>query len=159
MGLITMEGAAFCDCAQRLLAVPTADEADLRSVVSRAYYGAYHHCKRFMIDVLKIRPPEGGSSLHNKLPFALANTSHPVIVAIGHKLETHRRNRNDSDYDLLKRSAGTRPNAACVVREIQTLRYQIDQFNEPPEKLSQMQKSVEAHFQLNLIGWSIITRL
>jgi hypothetical protein len=69
-------------------------EAELRSAVSRAYYGAFHTA-RLKIEACGVCLPESAEA-HKKACFCLAVVSKPASAM----LETLRRKRNEADYRL-----------------------------------------------------------
>ena len=46
-----MDGTEFIALAGKLVAVPAADEATYRTAISRAYYGAFHVARSFLVEL------------------------------------------------------------------------------------------------------------
>jgi uncharacterized protein (UPF0332 family) len=89
-----MIGRDFLLVAQRLLAGAT--EADWRSAVSRAYYGAFHVARQLMGD-LGFTVPQADRA-HAYLWLRLSNCGHVQLTEAGRALNDLRRERNWSDY-------------------------------------------------------------
>lgn len=95
-----MDPSEFLSLAIRLSASP--HEADLRSAVSRAYYGAFHIARGFIEDC-GIRFSDKklyGSDVHRKVRFCLRESGRYDVVRAGEKLGSLRDERNQADYDL-----------------------------------------------------------
>jgi len=91
-----MTGEDFLSVADSLL--EGSSEADWRSAVSRAYYGAFHVARRLLhqCGFLVV----SGEQAHAFMWMRLANSGHPDVVAAGKDLSELRRNRNWADYEL-----------------------------------------------------------
>lgn len=78
------------------------NEADLRSAVSRAYYGAFHMARQFLADCGLRFPAKDiyGAEIHNKVRYCLSESGSSDALVVGHKLRTLRSQRNRADYDL-----------------------------------------------------------
>jgi uncharacterized protein (UPF0332 family) len=86
----------FLVLATRLSASP--GEAELRSAVSRAYYGLFHTA-RLLIEACDVSCPESGEA-HDKIAKCLQNSQSPDVAAAGSKLNSFRTVRNHADYRL-----------------------------------------------------------
>ena len=73
-------------------------EVDWRNAASRAYYAAYHRCRRMAEDE-RLSIPEGGSA-HAALADALVNGINAPIRRIGLVLDLCRARRARADYDI-----------------------------------------------------------
>jgi uncharacterized protein (UPF0332 family) len=75
-------------------------EADWRTAASRAYYAAFHVCRRLMeqcgFDVPR------AEQAHAYLWLRLSNSGQPDIQQAGDNLRNLRTARNEADYDLNK---------------------------------------------------------
>lgn len=78
------------------------DEADLRTALSRAYYGAFHFVCRFLRDCgVRLSGKElYGADVHRKVRFCLNESGSPNARLAGEKLASLRQRRNEADYDL-----------------------------------------------------------
>jgi uncharacterized protein (UPF0332 family) len=92
-------------------------EAELRTAVSRAYYGAFHSARELIVDCGIAFPRKDllGSDIHRKVRFCLANAGHPDAISIANNLDSLRRQRNLADYDL-----ATGKFTALHVRQVRT---------------------------------------
>jgi uncharacterized protein (UPF0332 family) len=89
----------FLELAQRLAAGP--GEAELRSAVSRAYYGLFH-AARILVAACEVTTPESAEA-HTKVCLCLQNSGHPQLEGAGRKLASFRNIRNRADYQLTDR--------------------------------------------------------
>jgi uncharacterized protein (UPF0332 family) len=91
-----MTGLDFVHLAKQLAAGST--EAEWRSAVSRAYYGAFHVARQLMTELgfAVARADRAHSYLSRRLLAA----SIPQVKQAGSDLNTLRGNRNEADYDL-----------------------------------------------------------
>ena len=74
------------------------EEADRRSAVSRAYYGAFHEA-RALLRRCGISLPKT-EQVHVKLGYCLRDCSDPNAAKAGRQLDTLRAQRKVADYDL-----------------------------------------------------------
>lgn len=75
-----------------------AGEAELRSAVSRAYYGLFHSARQ-LLDECDVICPESAEA-HDKIAKCLQNSEIPNVAAAGSKLHSFRTTRNHADYRL-----------------------------------------------------------
>ena len=77
-------------------------EAELRTAVSRAYYGAFHAARELLEQCGVGFPPKEllGADVHTKVRFCLANADDTETALIANKLSDLRSQRNGADYDL-----------------------------------------------------------
>jgi len=95
-----MDARDFISLALRLSTSP--NEADLRSAISRAYYGAFHAARQFLVDV-GLRWPRKESyaaEIHIKVRHCLSQSGDADAVLAGDQLWSLRDLRNQADYDL-----------------------------------------------------------
>ena len=78
--------------------INNATEADWRSAVSRAYYGAFHAARRLMHD-LGFAVPRADRA-HAYLWLRLSNCGVAAVSRAGADLNTLRSDRNRADYDI-----------------------------------------------------------
>lgn len=77
-------------------------EVELRTAVSRAYYGAFHSVRELIENCRIAFPPKElfGADIHRKVRFCLANSGSVELLLIAGKLDIMRQERNLADYDL-----------------------------------------------------------
>lgn len=93
-----MNGADFYALAEQLSA--GSKPAEMRSAISRAYYGAFHRARELLVSIGIVLPK--GPECHTKIPFVLENAGDADIAKAGSKLSSLRAVRNDADYALQK---------------------------------------------------------
>ncbi len=93
---MAFEWHAFVDFARRLAQELPDDEAAMRSAVSRAYFGAFCHAKKYAVEKLGFHPG-GEADDHGKLR-AFIKTK-PKFSVVGNRLQTLRELRNTADYN------------------------------------------------------------
>jgi uncharacterized protein (UPF0332 family) len=91
-----MTGEGFLTLAMQLS--QSADEARLRTAVSRAYYAAFHVARSYLADAGIAIP--SSEHVHKKLAMALANAGHPALTEASRHVSNLRADRNEADYDL-----------------------------------------------------------
>jgi uncharacterized protein (UPF0332 family) len=91
-----MTGGDFLACAGRL--AQSSAEADLRSAVSRAYYGAFHEALSLLRDS-GVRLPKT-EQVHVKVGFCLRDCGDATAAQAGRQLELLRNERRTADYEL-----------------------------------------------------------
>jgi uncharacterized protein (UPF0332 family) len=91
-----MTGRDFIACATRLAQQKA--EADLRSAVSRAYYGAFHESRDLLRDCGVHLPKT--EQVHIKIVYCLQDCGDEVAEDTGQILESLRGQRKAADYDL-----------------------------------------------------------
>ncbi len=91
-----MTGDEFVACADRL--ARSSAEADLRSAVSRAYFGAFH-AARSLLQESGVRLPKT-EQVHVKVGFCLQDCGEANAGHAGQQLEVLRLERRRADYDL-----------------------------------------------------------
>lgn len=77
-------------------------EAELRTAVGRAYFGAFH-VVRELLEICGIRFPSKelfGADVHRTIRFCLASAGNADAAAAANKLNILRQQRNFADYDL-----------------------------------------------------------
>lgn len=110
-----MEPAEFISVALRL--ATSHREADRRTAISRAYYGAFHVALRFVQNCgVYFAPKETyGAEIHRKVRYCLRESGNASAVDAGGSLLTLRNQRNAADYDLDSAIFG---NSANVLRTV-----------------------------------------
>ncbi len=91
-----MTGRDFIACADRL--AQSSAEAELRSAVSRAYYGAFHEARTLLRDSGVGLPRT--EQVHVKIGFCLRDCGHAIAAQAAKQLERLREQRKAADYDL-----------------------------------------------------------
>lgn len=100
-----MKPGEFIRFAEKLAVQPGAVPAVLRTAASRAYYGAFHLTREFLID-LGFRPG-ANHNLHNWL----TDSSHPAAKKLARCLSDLQTERIRADYEL-DRTGPESPNSA-----------------------------------------------
>ena len=98
-----MTGDDFIDLAGKL--ATSADEATLRSAVSRAYYGAFHLALEFLEEIE--RPVPRNTNAHVLVARKLQNAGQPDAYRAGSLLGDLHSDRIKADYRLDDKRAGT----------------------------------------------------
>jgi uncharacterized protein (UPF0332 family) len=91
-----MTGRDFLICAERL--VQSSAEADLRSAVSRAYYGTFHEALVLLRDN-GVRIPKN-EQVHMKLVYCFQDCGDANAAKAGEEIVVLRISRRAADYDL-----------------------------------------------------------
>lgn len=91
-----MDGKEFLNVAIRLSA--SRHEGDLRSAVSRAYYGAFHTARE-LVESCGVRLPKAAQA-HERLQWCLGQCDEEAALLVHDKLNSLRTDRNLADYDL-----------------------------------------------------------
>jgi uncharacterized protein (UPF0332 family) len=111
-----MDPADFISLAIRLS--NSHNEADLRTAVSRAYYGAFHVVRELLEDcgiylsgkeLFKVEA-------HQKVRFCLGESGNEDAVVVAKKLGSLRDRRNEADYDLKLNTFSHPTNVAIEMR-------------------------------------------
>lgn len=79
-----------------------ARQSELRTAISRAYYGAFHSA-RLLLEECGIRFPRKellGADIHRKVRYCLAYAGNDDTAFIVNRLSSLREQRNRADYDL-----------------------------------------------------------
>lgn len=95
-----MDPADFISLALKLS--NSAQESELRTAISRAYYGAFHAARRLLEDC-GLRFPRRellGADIHRKVRFCLARAGDDDMAFVVSRLDSLREQRNEADYDL-----------------------------------------------------------
>ncbi|MCI0357984.1 MAG: HEPN domain-containing protein [Planctomycetaceae bacterium] len=92
----------FLRLAGRLAVAPPADEAQLRTAVSRAYYSAFHSAKDYLAS-LAVQVGHNHGELHR----CLLESGHARAKIAGRRLADLHSFRVKADYDLRASQAGT----------------------------------------------------
>lgn len=99
------------------------NEAELRSAVSRAYYGAFHLARQYLQDcgVRFPRKETHGAEIHQKVRYCLSHSADVDAMFAGDKLESLRGQRNKADYDLDSVEFRIAGNAVLRIRAAQEI--------------------------------------
>jgi uncharacterized protein (UPF0332 family) len=122
-----MNGADYIDFAAKI-AVTYSDAASCRSVISRAYYGAFH-LARSLLERIGSRPPRNANA-HVFTQHRLMNCGHAGAVEAGQLLRDLYADRLNADYSLERRqveNVGYARAGVATARRIQTLIEACDQ--------------------------------
>jgi len=101
-----MDGHQFIVLAGKLAAAPAGDEATYRTAVSRAYYGAFHVARSFLVE-LGFEPIRN-LSVHAFVRRYLNASGDPNAIAATDELGDLQQARNRADYDLDDPDVGSR---------------------------------------------------
>ncbi len=113
-----MNGRDFFELAVQLYDGESASE--LRSCVSRAYYGAFHVAREFVDAECRVNLP-ADAACHTKLHQLLESSGNDILANIGRRLGSLRNARNSADYRLDHAPSNTKKNAMLhleIAREI-----------------------------------------
>jgi uncharacterized protein (UPF0332 family) len=91
-----MTGRDFVACAERF--AQSSVEADLRSAVSRAYYGAFHEARALLRDSGVLLPKT--EQVHTKVVYCLQDCGETNAAEAGQQLEVLKTQRKIADYEL-----------------------------------------------------------
>lgn len=93
-------------------------EADRRTAVSRAYYGAFHIARRFLVKsgLCFSQKETYGAEIHRKVQYCLAESGNGEAVKASSHLQLLRERRNEADYDLESAEFDTTASALALVR-------------------------------------------
>lgn len=141
-----MTGDEFLKLASHLFVqTRTPNEALLRTVISRAYYAAYHVALDFLVD---LELPE--TSDHGVPPQWLESSGHADAIAAGRHLRDLYSARRKEDYDLKN------PRSIRIVQNMDFVRDQIERASDIKVLLdrcraeparSQVAQTIQAHRQ------------
>src|SRR5205823_6398205 len=96
----------FIALAGRLAAAPNADEATYRTAVSRAYYGAFHVARSFIVELGFV--PIGNANVHAFVRQYLHGSNNRNASLAAAELGDLQRARNQADYQLDDPNVGSR---------------------------------------------------
>lgn len=112
-----MDAADFLHVAVRLSGGAT--EADWRSAVSRAYYGAFHLACRF-VESCGVRLPKTADA-HDKLQWCLYHSGNSQLPPLAERLNSLRAARNVADYDLASSQFTKRGSVLVALKRAQQI--------------------------------------
>jgi uncharacterized protein (UPF0332 family) len=112
-----MTGRDFVVCAGAF--AKGASEAELRSAVSRAYYGAFHEARVLLADT-GVRLPKT-EQVHLKVGYCLQDCGEENAAKAGQQLEILRTQRKAADYDLDDQRFADRHTAEVEVARAQRI--------------------------------------
>ncbi len=87
----------FLDTAARLITIDNPTEADIRTAISRAYYGLYHHV---LLWWKSHNFPDYRDRGHAKIQMALSNAGIPNAKKFSIDMKVLNGARRDADYEL-----------------------------------------------------------
>lgn len=119
-----MDGKDFIALAGKLAAVPSADEATYRTAVSRAYYGAFHVARTFLVE-LGFEPVRN-ANVHAYVRRHLSGSGDADAVLASELLDDLQSARNRADYRLDDPEVGTRAHAMLIVERAQLVISAVD---------------------------------
>lgn len=110
-------------------------EADLRSAVSRAYYGAFHFSRLTLVECGIRFPPKEiyGAEIHTKVRYCFNAAGQQGYVAAARKLRALRNERNEADYSLDSRRFTNAATVAAIVNEARATVDDIQQCGVDPD--------------------------
>jgi uncharacterized protein (UPF0332 family) len=118
-----MRGREFYELAEHL--AQGSRPSELRSAVSRAYYGAFHVAREFVDAECRINLPTD-ASVHKKLQELFDACSPHVLNTIGRRLTSLREARNYADYKLTHLPSSRKANAITHLQIANQLIYAIE---------------------------------
>jgi hypothetical protein len=126
-----MNGREFLGSAVRLSSSPHA--ADLRSAVSRAYYGAFH-ATLDSFAAAGIYFSQHSTESHVKMPQCLGNCNIPLAQVIAAQLQSLREDRNCADYEMDDHSLQSTASVELRIRVARQVIAGIDALLSDPER-------------------------
>ncbi len=78
-----------------------ADEADMRTAISRAYYATFHKAKEFLQATKDLTPETPAGGVHERLISRFTNNSLADRRAMGAKLDRMKKQRHIADYNYI----------------------------------------------------------
>ena len=123
-----MDGTAFIALAGKLAAAPNGEEASYRTAVSRAYYGAFHAARLFLIE-LGFKPVSN-ANVHAFVRHYLAGANHADACLAAGQLADLQAARNRADYDLDAPNVGTQRYAMVIVERAHRVVSALDKCRE-----------------------------
>ena len=152
-----MQGREFISVASTWCVLTSSTEPSWRSSISRAYYGAMHHCREFLSQDLKLNVP-GGPTQHELIPRALSFSKAGLLIEASDKLIDLRNWRRRADYELHNDKAGKQALAKQAIEQAKSIESAINTLK-TSQTLNSIQKSISEKFSLTLPGWSIKQKL
>lgn len=94
------------------------NEADLRTAIGRAYYGAFHVARQFVLDCgLRFPPKETyAAEIHTKVRYCLGEFGNADAIFASGALRLLRNQRNEADYNLDSTRFRSPVTVAAIVR-------------------------------------------
>lgn len=123
-----MDGSDFLNLAIRLSGGTS--EAEWRSAVSRAYYGAFHLAREFVARC-RVSLPKTADA-HDKLQWCLNHAGDEMLAAIGNKLNSLRAARNVADYDLQSSQFARQDSVLIILQRTQQVVDGLNQVESQP---------------------------
>ncbi len=129
----------FLRLAGKLAAVPSADEAQIRTAISRAYYAAFHAAKG-CLTAIGVRIGHN----HGELQRFLLESAHSQAVEAGKQLADLHTFRIKADYELSDRIVGSRRFAQDCVETAAEIVAILKELNREPHR-QQIKAGIEAY--------------
>ncbi len=124
-----MRGTDFLHVAVRLSGGAT--EAEWRSAVSRAYYGAFHLARDF-VESCGVTLPKTAEA-HDKLQWCLAQSGSVQLPPVAERLNSLRAARNVADYDLTSWQFSKRGSVLVAIQRAQQIVDGLAQVGSQPD--------------------------
>jgi uncharacterized protein (UPF0332 family) len=119
-----MDGHNFIALAGKLAVAPAADEATYRTAVSRAYYGAFHVARVFLIDLGFV--PVRNANVHAFVRRYLSGSGEPELCLSASILRELQAARNRADYNLDDPNVGSQAVAMATVEDAHRIASAVD---------------------------------
>ena len=150
-------GADFIGIAGKLAAY-TSGEPEWRTSISRAYFGAFHHAREFLLSKLKISCPANAAA-HALVIRALDFTDIKELKTAASLVDTLRTMRNKADYDIAISRHGKQQVAMDATVQANAAKSFVDSIV-AASKLKNAQEAIKANIELHLLpGMSVISNL
>lgn len=120
-----MNGSDFIDFAGQLSVAEPSLPAPTRSAVSRAYYGAFHLAKDFLIEIDNSFRARTGENEHQFIQRHYQHCGVEPVATLGQLLSNLHESRKVADYRLDKDSAESKENARFCVKRADNIRTEI----------------------------------
>lgn len=148
-----MQGREFIRIAGAWCVATGSAEPTWRSSVSRAYYGAMHHCLEFLTSRLQLEIPANPKK-HETVPWALGFSDDLTLKEAGHRLADLKSWRHQADYELLNKPAGEQIRSKWAVEQASEIEGFVNSQRQITE-LAAIQSRIAKHFGNALAGWRI----
>lgn len=115
-------------------------DAERRSAVSRAYYGAFHWGRGF-VDSCGVALSKDAQA-HKEIAHCLQHSQDPDVVAAGGKLDSLRSERNAADYRL---DDGRFANPRFIQLQLAIAREISDAVTNAPKRIAQIRPQIRKY--------------
>jgi hypothetical protein len=128
--------------------LPPQPEAERRSAISRAYYGAFHlGCE--LVRACGIVLPTKTPDSHEKMPWCLQQSRDAGLAATAAKLASLRQMRNLADYDLANQAAATPRNTLLQIAIAEQIASEIRACD-----VAHVRSPIRLYAK-NVLGWNV----